>query len=45
MVELLIVIYGFILLIVLLFVHITRLFYRQVCFISKGLVGVLRKER
>ena len=33
-------IYGFICLMFLLFVHIIRLFYRQVCFISKWLVGV-----
>jgi len=33
--------YRFILLIFLLFVHITHLFYREVRFISKGHVGVL----
>ena len=33
-------VHEFILIIFLLFVHIIRLFYRQVCFISKGLVGV-----
>ena len=27
----------------LLFVHVTHLFYRQVCFISEGLLGVLYK--
>ena len=32
-------IYGFICLMFLLFVHIIRLFYRQVCFIYKWLVG------
>ena len=30
--------YGFKLLMFLLFVHIIRLFYAQVCFTSKGLV-------
>jgi hypothetical protein len=30
-------VHEFILIIFLLFVHIIRLFYRQVCFISKGL--------
>ena len=31
---------GFILLMFLFFVYIIRLFYRHVCFISNGLVGV-----
>jgi hypothetical protein len=38
----LVMLFDFILLMFLLFVHVTHLFHRQVCFISEGLLGVFK---